>query len=134
MGTPGWLLKVIVSYLTDRQMIVRFKGEQSSAHALPSGGPMGDILGMILFLVEVSDCCMDPPPSLPPGSEPGDVTCVPAPPPPIETESEIRLKYLDDTTAAECVDLHSAHINSSQCLLLPTKTDACAVVGRSLAE
>ena len=78
-GTPGWLLRVIASYLANREMIVRYKGEQSKAHALPSGGPMGDILGMIIFLVEVSDCCMDPAPPLPPDSVVGDVACVPAP-------------------------------------------------------
>ena len=66
---------------------------------------MGDILGMIIFLVEVSDCCMDPPPLLPPDSTPGDVSCVPAPPPPIQTDREIRLKFLDDTTVAECLNL-----------------------------
>ena len=104
-GTPGWLLKVIASYLTDREMIVRYRGEQSKAYSLPSGGPMGDILGMIIFLVEVSDCSMDPAPPLPSDSLPGDVSCVPAPPPPIQTDKEIRLKFLDDTTTAECLDL-----------------------------
>ena len=76
---------------------------ESKEYSLPSGGPQGDILGMIVFLVEVSDCGMDPP--LPAPVTPGDVSCVPAPPPPLQTEDEIRLKFQDDTLLAECIKL-----------------------------
>ena len=55
-NTPGWLLRIIASYLSDRQMIVRYRGEQSSPRPLPSGRPQGDLLTIILFLVLVSDC------------------------------------------------------------------------------
>ena len=29
MGTPGWLLNIIMGYLSDRKMLVRYKGESS---------------------------------------------------------------------------------------------------------
>ena len=64
-GVPAWLLKIVASYLTNRTMIVRYKGVQSKEHSLPGGGPQGDAVGHILFLVEISDCRMDLPPPLP---------------------------------------------------------------------
>jgi hypothetical protein len=39
MGCPGWLLKVVIAFLTDRQMLVRYKGKRSSVKSLPGGGP-----------------------------------------------------------------------------------------------
>ena len=105
-GVPGWLLRILASYLTDRSMIVRYKGAQSNPHPLPSGGPQGDVLGMIIFLVEVSDVGMPPPPPLPPDAVEEDVSCVPAPPPPAQTRRELRLKWLDDVTLAESIQLN----------------------------
>ena len=104
-GTPGWLLKIISSYLTDRKIVVRYRGAESEPQPLPSGGPQGDTLTMILFLVLVSDSALDPAPPLPPNAEPGDVNCVPAPPPGIEMEDEIRLKYQDDLSMGEVINL-----------------------------
>ena len=67
---------------------------------------MGDWLGMIIFLVEASDCGMDPavPPVLAGPPEAGDVYSVAAPAP-MQTDSELRLKFQDDTTLAECVNV-----------------------------
>ena len=84
-NTPGWLLQIIVSHLTNRRMIVRYKGAQSLSHPLPSGGPQGDILTIILFLVLVSDSAVGPPPPLPLDAVPGEV---------IESDTEIRLNIL----------------------------------------
>jgi hypothetical protein len=55
MGCPGWLLKVVIAFLTDRQMVVRYKGEKSSVKSLPGGGPQGTLLGLFLFLVLIND-------------------------------------------------------------------------------
>ena len=38
-NTPGWLLKIIPSYLTGRKMVVRYRGAESDPQPLPSGGP-----------------------------------------------------------------------------------------------
>ena len=55
MGVPGWLLKVIIGFLEDRELIVTYKGEQSSKKSMPGGGPQGTILGMFLFLILIND-------------------------------------------------------------------------------
>ena len=55
MGVPSWLLKIDISFLTNRTMIVRYKGQKSSIKKLPGGGPRGALLGLLLFLVLVND-------------------------------------------------------------------------------
>ena len=55
MGVPGWLLKVVISFLSEREMIVKYKGEQSSTKSLPGGGPQGTLLALLLFLVLIND-------------------------------------------------------------------------------
>ena len=39
MGVPSWLLKVVMALLSDRRMVVRYKGKLSSLKYLPGGGP-----------------------------------------------------------------------------------------------
>ena len=51
MGVPGWLLRIIIGFLTERELIVRFKGVCSSRKSLPGGGPQGTRLGVFLFLI-----------------------------------------------------------------------------------
>ena len=106
-GVPGWLLKILASYLTDRSMLLRYKNEQSSEHFLPGGGPQGVTLGLLMFLVEVNDAGMDPPPPLPEPVHKGDVASVPMPPEHAITEEELRIKYVDDLTMAEVVNLNN---------------------------
>ena len=38
MGVPPWLLKIVIAFLQNRSMIVRYKGARSSQKALPGGG------------------------------------------------------------------------------------------------
>ena len=106
-GVPGWLLRILASYLTDRSMLIRYKNEQSSEHFLPGGGPQGVTLGLLMFLVEVNDAGMEPPPPLPAPVLEGDVACVPAPPDEAMTDTELRIKYVDDLTMAEVVNLRN---------------------------
>jgi hypothetical protein len=51
MGCPGWLLKIVLSYLTGRELTVRWKGQMSNKKPLYSGTGQGTILGMFLFCV-----------------------------------------------------------------------------------
>ena len=44
MGVPGWLLKVVIGLLEDRNLILTYKGEQSTKKRMPGGGPQGTIL------------------------------------------------------------------------------------------
>ena len=55
MGVQPWLLKLVISFLSNRKMVVRYKGEVSSIKELPGGGPQGALLGLLLFLVLVND-------------------------------------------------------------------------------
>ena len=55
MGVPGWLLKIVIAFLTDRKITVRYKGRQSSVKSLPGGGPQGTLLGLLLFIVLIND-------------------------------------------------------------------------------
>ena len=43
MHVPGWLLLIIVSYLTGRSMVMRFRGATSS-RSLPGSSPQGAFL------------------------------------------------------------------------------------------
>ena len=60
-GVPGWLLRILISYLTGRSMILRYNGAQSSRHLMPGGSPQGALLGILLYLVYVSDVGMEIP-------------------------------------------------------------------------
>ena len=55
MNVPGWLLKLVIAFLTNRKMVVRYKGATSSSKDLPGGGPQGTLLGLLLFLVLIND-------------------------------------------------------------------------------
>ena len=52
MHTPGWLLKIVMSYLSTRAMIMTYKGEKSALKSLPGGGPQGAYLGGIIFIIK----------------------------------------------------------------------------------
>ena len=54
MGVPKWLLKIVISFLSERELIVRYKGKESSKKKLPGGTPQGTRLGMLLFLVLIN--------------------------------------------------------------------------------
>ena len=53
MKLPGWILKLIISYLTKRKLIVRYKDCSSSERTLKCGAPAGTILGVITFLIQM---------------------------------------------------------------------------------
>ena len=56
LGVPGWLLNLIMGFLSDRFMMVRYGGEKSGLKPLPGGGPQGTLLGLLLFLILINDC------------------------------------------------------------------------------
>ena len=55
LGLPGWLLKIVAAFLSDRKMVVRHKGKQSHVKSLPGGGPQGTLLGLLLFIILIND-------------------------------------------------------------------------------
>ena len=56
MGVPGWLLHIVMGFLKDRVMVVRYKGHTSETKTLPGGGPQGTLLGVLLFLILINLC------------------------------------------------------------------------------
>ena len=54
MGVPGWLLKIIGSYLSKRTMVLRFKGSTSNENSVPGGAPQGTILGVLIFIFQMN--------------------------------------------------------------------------------
>ena len=55
LGVRPSLIPLLVSYLTDRRMQVKFNGELSEFMALIGGGPQGTLLGQIEYLVQSND-------------------------------------------------------------------------------
>ena len=51
MGIPSWLLKIVIGFLQNRKMILKYKNEKSDMRSLPGGGPQGTLLGLFLFLI-----------------------------------------------------------------------------------
>ena len=51
MGVRPSLIPVLVSFLTDREMTVRY----SNTYKLPGGGPQGTLLGLIEYFVQSND-------------------------------------------------------------------------------
>ena len=49
MGCPRWLLEIIIAFLSDRKLIVRQRGKQSSRQHLPGGTPQGTRLPIAIL-------------------------------------------------------------------------------------
>ena len=58
LGVRPSLILLLASYLTDRQMKVKFNGEMSEFMALIGGGPQGTLLGQLDYLVQSKDNTM----------------------------------------------------------------------------
>jgi hypothetical protein len=59
MGMTGWLLNIVMGFLSDRVLKVRYKGVTAQAKDLPGGGPQGTLLGLLLFLNLINCCGFD---------------------------------------------------------------------------
>ena len=55
IGVPGWLFRLVVAFLQYRMMKVKHKGNFSSSHPLPGGGPQGSLLGLFLCIILIND-------------------------------------------------------------------------------
>ena len=97
MGVPAWLLKIVMAFLSDRNMIVRYKGKQSTPKYLPGGGPQGTLLGLLLFLVLINDAGFDGQ-----TNNTGEVITTKKN---LKAANVIHLKYVDDLTLAESINL-----------------------------
>ena len=97
MGVPSWLLRVVIGFLSDRHMVVRYKGELSESKYLPGGGPQGTLLGLLLFIVLINDVGFKDQ-----SNNLGDILTSKRN---MKEANLIHLKYVDDLTLAEAIDL-----------------------------
>ena len=97
MGVPAWLLRVVIAFLSDRRMVVRYNGEKSSVKELPGGGPQGTLMGLLLFLVLINDAGFE-------GqlNNAGELIRSKRN---MKNVNQIHLKYVDDLTLAEPINL-----------------------------
>jgi hypothetical protein len=84
MKVPGWLLLILISYLTERSMYMRYKGSRSSRRFLPGSTPQGALLGILLFIIKFNGALLRPP--------------IPRP-------SSLTLKYIDDLSLLQAFNL-----------------------------
>ena len=97
LGLPGWLLKIVVAFLSDRKMVVRHKGKQSQVKSLPGGGPQGTLLGLLLFIILINDIGFEGQ-----TNNTGDIITSRKN---LKAVNEIHMKYVDDLTMAESINL-----------------------------
>ena len=98
MGVPAWLLRLIMAFLSNRKMYTRYKGILSSCKDLPGGGPQRTLLGLLLFIVIINEAGFE-------GqlNNAGElITCRRK----MSILNEIHLKYVDDLTIGEAIDLN----------------------------
>ena len=96
LGIPGYLLLLILSYLTHRRMRVKYGDTLSEEQDLPGGSPQGGLLSVILFCLYTLGSGMSLSELLR-ASSPEELPALPQGQAMRETD-RIRLKYIDDTT------------------------------------
>ena len=97
MDVPGWLLNVVMGFLSERIMTVRFKGETSEPKQLPGGGLQGTLLGLLLFLILINDCGFE--------NQAPSISDIITNPKKRFAPSTLHTKYVDDLTIVESFDL-----------------------------
>ena len=61
MHVPGWILRIIISFLTERNMTLHFNGVESKRHFLRGSAPQGIYLGVLIFLIKFNGAFLRPP-------------------------------------------------------------------------
>ena len=99
MEVPGWLLKILISYLTERSMVLKYHGVTSSPRALPGSAPQGVFLGCFFFMVKFNGALL----------RPGIPRPFPKPTPLLISQTTAcTVKYIDDASQARSVNLKNA--------------------------
>ena len=96
MKVPGWLLLILISYLTDRKMSMKFRGVFSALRSLPGSSPQGTVLGVILFIIYFNGAALRP--------------SIPRPSWPIFSKKRndpmaVNVKFVDDLSIAMKINL-----------------------------
>ena len=99
MGVPGWLLRLVVAFLQNRKMKVKYKGKYSKLFSLPGGGPQGSLLGLFLFLILINDAGFS--------EQENNVGDMITRKKRIAELNVIHMKYVDDLAVAEAVNMNT---------------------------
>ena len=91
MHTPGWLLAIIASFLSERTMKLRYNNEWSEWMKMPGSFSQGCYLMMILFIVQFNGAGLRP--------------NIPRPLRIKEDKERISVKFIDDFSAAASYNL-----------------------------
>ena len=88
----AWLLNIVISYLSNRTMVLTYNGAEALSKTLPGGGPQGAYLGGLIFIIKYNGAFLRPP--------------VPRPikGPVLQSKSE-KVKFIDDGSVAVSIDL-----------------------------
>ena len=78
-------------------MLVRYKGKESGIKPLPGGGPQGTLLGLLLFIVLINDVGF--------AGQRNNAGEIITSKRNMKQVNEIHLKYIDDLTLAEAINL-----------------------------
>ena len=98
MNVPGWLIRIVMGFLSEREIILRYKGLSSESESLPGGGPQGTLLGLFLFLILINYAGL----AKLKRNIGAHVTQQVNKRTPVEN---IHLKYIDDMSLAEAINL-----------------------------
>ena len=60
MKCPAWLLRIVISFLTNRELLLNYDGKIAKTRRLPGGAPAGSLLGGILFIVKFNGVILRP--------------------------------------------------------------------------
>ena len=60
MHVPAWLLLILSSYLSNRSMVLCYKGATSSPRDLPGSSPQGAFLGIFFFIIKYNGASLRP--------------------------------------------------------------------------
>ena len=110
MQCPSWVLRIVISYLTNRSLIVTHNGSTASPKVLTAGGPQGTRLGGFIFIVKFNGALLRPPIPRPLQNSQ-------------KLESKSHMKYFDDVTIAAKIDLKSDLIPDSSGRVRPLSFD-----------
>ena len=86
-----------MAFLSDRRMIVRYQGKESTSKYVPGGGPQGTLLGLLLFLILINDLGFEDQ-----ENNAGELITRKNN---LEAANVIHLKFVDDLTLAESINL-----------------------------
>ena len=98
MSVPVWLIRIVIGFLSERELVVRFKGLISSRKSLPAGSPQGTRLGLLIFLILINYAGHD-------SAQPNIGEMVTKSFKRKKSIEQIRVKYVDDMGLLRAVNL-----------------------------